>query len=227
MPSNILNASMWTIGRVYTQKDAKGPSYVYTLGETSLQDAKPKLLEIVNYLKLLLPYNAYITYAAVHLSDREKNALQVIGAFAGNVPLEEDTATSAIDYREPCNNAGTCFNFKFQTVDGKYCNRPIRLLRDSWVSNDYMTSLALVNGQIDASTVYFPAEVSGNYTGVNALKNYLLSVMKNSYLHQKKVVAGAVQHNLLAFDSVIFRGVGTRDTGRPFGMSRGRRAARV
>lgn len=144
---------------------------------------------------------------------------------AAIVPLDYPLVQHAVvannttfKHLEP-NDAFTALMFRLQTASGKWVNRFIRGIGDNYVldfevdsTSNTFTPLALPPDQVNPDTSQSPS---------NLLRGFL------SYLRDFTVRAhklGPASWELENFNGIAFRRVGKHDTGRPFGMFRGRRS---
>lgn len=122
---------------------------------------------------------------------------------------------------ETCNETGSGFLVRFNTNAGRFENRLIRGLRDSWIE-DNVTTLA-------AYTVYADGAVPIAYnppdSAVNLLGNYLALVRKHTQLFVASDDVLPDLFKVYSFETTQYRRVGKRDLGRRLGTGRGRQAS--
>ena len=141
---------------------------------------------------------------------------------SGPLPAVALTAESPI---EKVNEIGDSLLFRFESSTGITRNLILRGLRDSWVTDEDVTSsLVPAVPLLVATDTYTGGAMPGPYTMANALKNFLLWVGFNTVNYKKSTSTTGIY---LPFTSIMYRNVTRRQTGRPFGLHRGRASNKV
>ena len=198
----------------------QGFSETYIIDEDNYPDAEPKAQAIMNARAALMPLGCTMDWARISKEsvNRDSRAL-IVGSFkAGTLlsPVTADTDTETA--LEASNNVSSGLMYRFDGADGEWGNRLIRCVRDSWVTNQWIATVAATTpAKTDA-----PVALAAGMTMQAALNHYLIAVMNNSVIFGKSGIVDQ-PYRVTPIDQCRFRGVRKRDTGAPFGVSAGRR----
>lgn len=183
-------------------------------GVPSLFDASFQLAAGCQYRAFLLGAGCRISYARVSLWSTLRDSINAIYSplDAGLVDAEEEA--------EVINSPEVSAVCRHDDMAGRFVLRGFRGLRDSWVEDAALTA-TLFSQNPTVSTVITPAVPPLLDTASNAVKNFILWMKQNTVIARKNLLIPDTWTTYpISFHS--FRKIGKRDTGRPFGTSRGR-----
>lgn len=180
-----------------------------------LFSASVLLAEGAAFRAFLLGAGCVLSYARVSLASALRDSLMAINApiLPGLVDDEEDTP-------EELNSVQVGALVRMDDLAGKFATRAFRGLRDSWVTDQALTALLFAQ-QIGSDTAYTTVTPPTLFTASAAVANWYRWMKKNT-VFARKVDSGGFIWQTFAMPSITFRKISSRDTGRPFGTSRGR-----
>lgn len=208
------------IGTLFFEYKNWGWSEKYVLnsptdpGYPSLLDGANQLFEGAKLRAFMLGAGCRISYARVSLASVLRDSVNAIYSplDAGLVDAEDDA--------EVINNPQTSAVIRCDDMGGKFVLRGFRGLRDSWVEDAALTA-AIFSSNPSSDAVITPAVPPLLDTATNATKWFLLWMKQNTVMARKNVLNPTIW-TTFPIKYISFRKVGSRDTGRPFGVSRGR-----
>lgn len=197
-----------------------GFSEIYALRAAGFTASESAALTLIDARRRLLASGINIVHAVLSDKATKGDSLVVQGYTSGNILLDaEDTAGTD----DVMNDPQVGLLMRFDTGDGKFANRLIRGIRDSWVEDNKKT--------MDLGTDY---AVGGPYltyavdpaldTSEDVIGNYCAIVRDYTYLVRPS------GNTLNPYDLNIFalwqyRRVGAHQVGKRFGASKGRQPA--
>lgn len=215
------------VGTLYFNYGAYGWSEKYYIGSRSTNEtptapydqAAQDLFNLASYRGYLLGNNVKLTWARCSLLTRLRDSVAAIASPLSPRKVGTETTVEAID------DPQTAILFRMEDGAGRYFNRHIRGLRESWVLDTELIDSVWAAGITPASD--FVADPTPTlYTPVQAFQNYLLALLAYT-VNVKKMTTGPSPYSVSAYNRTQFRKISSRKTGRPFGLSRGRASARM
>lgn len=196
---------------------------VYNLKAANRADAISQGRTIAQYRRVLFGSGVYGAYQAIHELETG-----VVGTTSGKDGTSV-FAGSIVGISYPgnpdmtINNPGVGLLFRAETATGKWVNRLFRGVPDNFINNNAQ-QLSLGGAQpIRPGQPGFVAE--GALVGSSALSNILsftgILMEYTQYIRRTSMGPPRV-YTTADFNQILFRKVAQRDTGRPFGSSRGR-----
>ena len=197
-----------------------GFSETYVIDKDNYADAEPLAQQIVTARAALMPLSCTMDWARLSKESvqRDSRAL-IVGSYNSGTLLSP--VTTDIDTEvalEASNNVSSGLMYRFDGADGEWSNRLIRCVRDSWITAQWIAVVASTT----PAKADVPVAIAAGMTMQDALNHYLIRVMNNAVIYGKSGDPAA-PFRVTPIDQVRFRGVRKRDTGAPFGASRGRR----
>lgn len=203
------------IGTLFINGGPMGFSEKYHLSTVDLSSSIPVFKKLAQWRATILPRGFEIVWARVAFADTLRLSKAAIDA-----PLQpHDDGTPAADAAGygVVNKIQDGLVFRYETAAGQHVSRTFRAIVDQKIEDDELV------GAIDtvtAAPAVIPAGVTADYlTNFGDFLNYTIT----NTVHSKKLSSNPNSFELTAWEKVIFRRTGTRDTGRPFGMPAGRR----
>jgi hypothetical protein len=194
---------------------ASGWQETYNLRETTYDSAIQRMIRLTKLRTAWMGKGVKITFSRVISAGGERDAAIVPLLY----PLEQHAvvlANTTYRHDEP-NDPFTALMFRCQTPGGKWVNRFFRGIGDNYIVDteidtipDAYTPLALPADQVNPDTSMSP---------LNLLRGFLAYV-RDFTVRAKKT--GPSAWEVEDFNGLAFRRVGKHNTGRPFGMFRGR-----
>jgi len=162
-----------------------------------------------------------VVWARMSFVDTPRNTVACLNAPIKPLAYTGEQATAIQD-------PYTALHFRYETADGQWANRLIRGIGDDVVANFELVPSITTN---NTWRQYGPTDAlpSFNDPGIphsNMVLAYLEYARRNT-VHAKLDVGPTVSYIITPWSKVIFRKVANRDTGRAFGMTRGRAPKRA
>lgn len=180
----------------------------------TLLDAKGQLALGCSYRAFLLGLGAAIIGARVSHGLKLRDSLNAIEVPIAAKKIDAEVAVEKI------NSVEAAVLLRFDDLLGKYSLRQLRGLRDSWVTDHEMVGAFFLSNP-SPDTAYATVIDPALFTATEAVTNFLLWMKQNTVI-AKKTGEGATLWTTYPLISNSFRKVSNRQTGRPFGQSRGR-----
>lgn len=209
------NVAELIVARFHVVYSKQGFTEKYYINEDNYTDGKTKALEILDARADCLCKDAFIEWASISklTETRDSKAIMSLAYREGHL-LDAETAGN----KGTCNNPEAAMQFRFETEDGKWANRNLRCVRDSWIANDWYASPVTAIAGLKADAY---ATSEDGMTSNDALGNWIKAVLKNVVIVRPSG-DNDFPYQVRDFDVFNFRGIGSRDIGLPFGASRGR-----
>jgi len=187
-------------------------------------DATNRFFKICTTRSWLLAAGFTIVWARVSSTFAVRDSVAAIaGPIVGGL-LADETPPEAV--LEVCNEPDDALLYRFEDGVGRFGQRMVRGLRDSWITDT--KAVGALTGPIFGPGTY----TAGGYANPtvknrgNVLNNYLVSLQENTIMAAKKV-AGPNNWITFPLTNVIYRYAANRKSGNPFQRSHGRAASRV
>jgi hypothetical protein len=178
----------------------------------SYETQRPIAQKIIEWRRYLMADQVILEYAKISLTNVKKDGICIQGQpVATSYYVEEDPLPAP-------NNIEVGLKVRLETATGKSGNRIIRGMADALVYDNKIV------GSIGAITIPTTiASPTDGQTRLAYLTGYLGVIAKASFYARKNLVDGSYTKEDWA--KVLYRGIGNRKTGAPFGRTRGRRAS--
>lgn len=202
------------VATLYFEYKANGWSERYHLPETTYTDALPQATLLAKYRRSFLGSGAQITFGRVSFTGNPRE---------GKAFLEGPLDAHAKTEQEP-EDVWTGLMYRLETAGGpppqrsRWANRILRAVPDAMIFHQALVAPP-------PSPLAAGAPLPGpDGTVVATMQRAFLTFLLRHTKMAVKITAGenAGQYDLLDWDRIVFRKVAKRDTGRPFGLSRGR-----
>lgn len=186
-------------------------------GVPSLLEASNILLDGVTLRAYLLGAGCRINYARVSLWSTLRDSLSAV-----LTPVEAHLVDEEEDV-EVVNSVQVGAMIRCDDLGGRFVTRQFRGLRDSWVE-DHELLTNLFSGNPDAGGTIGHATPPAEDPPSTAVNNFLLWMKQNTVILRPNKI---IPDTWLSYpiNHITFRKISSRDTGRPFGTSRGRQQA--
>lgn len=215
------------IGTIFINFKSWGWSEKYIMGSHTAPSAVPEydeawqnLNSLAEARKYLLGNGCSIVWGRVSKQSALRDSVSAFGLAKQPALIDTETTVDLI------NNPEACIQFRMEDLNGRYANRTLRGVRDGWVA-DSLTVPDIFPSNITADTALTPIPTPPTLlTGAQAVKNYIATLMSVTVM-AKKLSDDPLSWNCRAPRYCVFRGIKNRQTGRPFGSSRGRASSRV
>lgn len=180
-----------------------------------IADAKALCLAYCNYRAAILPKDFEIVAAVVSLKTKKFDRYPVTGFATKGILLAAEMTDP-----DPCNVPQDGLLYRFDTMAGKATNRLLRLVRDSWITNKQA-----MFGSTYLAAPFVPGAVPVATEGYTvALDKWVKWVGANTVFHK---LTAPNTWDVLPFQRIQFLRVSTRDFGKGYSMTRGRKKATV
>lgn len=159
----------------------------------------------------------------------------VVSQWSVNRDKHTPLGTSYSDYQprligsemaiEECNSTGTGLLYRFDSGVGKFANRLLRGVRDSWITANASTLGAFTDYALNA---YLGGGPTPAYTdpvaAADLIGNYLAYVRDVTAIYVYDLASAPNVWIPYTFDSVQYRRVGSHDTGKRNSVSKGKKS---
>ena len=189
----------------------RGWAEKYYLPHTEYAPAIFGFSQVCQWRAALLTQNAAIVWGRVSFVGKPNEARAAISAPIPALKQESQPGSANL-----LNDPNTSVHFRYETANGLHSNRLWRGLPDAWITNFLADPLAL--GTTLPAVLPALAEATPD---IDLTKGFLKVVFDNT-VYARKVGDTPPTFQVEPWDAVIYRGTSTRQTGVPFGMSRGR-----
>lgn len=221
-----VKVNQYAQGTLFISGNESGWSERYCLGDVTLSEAKTVMAKLANWRAAIMPGGFELVWCQVHNTDVARLAKAVIANPLPNLYDGDETNAEDRGFGKT-NILRDAFHLRFEDADGHWANRLIRSIVDPEIVDD------LASHSFPAATSPLPDAVPAivlttGPTYMQYVRNFAEHVKVNVKIPVRlKADPGGFKWELFPAESVTFRGVTTRMTGRPFGQSRGARPARI
>lgn len=188
-----------------------GWSEKYYLPHTEYNPAIEAFAAVCAWRAALLTANSSIVWARVSFVGKPNESRAAITAPVPALKMEEQE-----DVPTKLNDPTTAVHFRYETVNGLKSDRLWRGVPDAWIA-DFMANPSALGTTMPA---VLPALAAAT-TDLELTKGFLKVVFDNT-VYARKVGDTPPTYQVEPWAAVIYRGTTNRQTGHPFGMSRGR-----
>jgi len=206
-----MNVGSLMMGVLHINYKDKGWAEKYYLPHTEYTPAKIAFSNVCNWRAALLTKNATIVWARVSFVGQPNEAKAAISA---PIPALKQFGQPGIS--NLLNDPNSSVHFRYETSNGLYSNRLWRGLPDDWITDFLADPLSL------GTTLPLVLPVLSDQTPDLDLTRGFLKVVYDNTVYARKIAGPAPTFQVEPWDAVIYRGTSSRQTGVPFGMSRGR-----
>lgn len=198
----------------------QGWSEKVDLGDISLASALTAGASFVNYRLTFLPSGCFLKYAKVSSKGKPADSKMIVKNYpvAGEwdgTDLAVPDDTDAQHYPSQANDA---LQVRFETDDGKSSNRFIHGIPDAVAVADELLTTVADTGIAPVAL----ATVQAMNTWAARVNEYLALLRTSGQLFRQRVIGAVTVMQTSPIERVIYRQLGSRKTGRPFGISAGR-----
>lgn len=210
------NASSVLRVKMHINFQSQGWVESFFMKATNFDLATANFLDLLNYRKFFLASGCKIVYAICGDVLRPRRTKLILGSPVSAVPnaqLEEQVTP---------HDSESCVRLRLETADHAHITRLMRGIADEDIQDHLNSwSFALINLE---NIPGIPDPAITRATAWNLYANLLV----HHTMYATKALAPAGQMIVENWQTAAIRGVGNRKTGRPHGLTRGRRAvARV
>lgn len=206
----------------HIQSGANGFQERYFLNTTTFAAAKTVGELIMSWRASAMAPGLVMTWARTSFVDTPRNTIALIDR-----PLKTRAYTETGDHPSaPPETIYAALHYRFETAGGLWGNRLLRGINDEWIED---ATLMYNDGSLRP---YAPGDPLPDLTDVGRTRAEIFRGML-SILRDNTFYAGLITDDpeplweLLPWNRIIFRKVAKRDTGSPFGITRGRARKKV
>lgn len=204
------------LGRLYISGETSGWVENYPMNiQSDLTLARTNLATLATARARILAKGHKILRATVSNKEVRRDAV-----IASGYVYEPVIIGSEMDAPEETNTSGVGLLFRFDTGDGRFSNRLIKGVRDSWITRNRFT--------LGTPTAY---PTGGPYLSYSApaaalalLGDYLAKFRDLCCLF-KQTGTGPNSYTPFSYESYVFRRVSKHDEGKRIGIGRGRQSS--
>jgi hypothetical protein len=211
----------------HIQYGAHGWQESHVMPQTTFAGAKVKAALVVDWRAASIAVGGTLTWARLSYIDRPRFTVAVIDRPRKPLVYAGSTFTGAIE------DPYTCLHARYETADGRWANRLFRGVPDLIVSE---LELQTVDTTILAWPFAAPLpDITDKNTAKIDIFRGMMRVIANETRYCKTItmpnptavppVVGSFE--LLDWNEIVYRKIANRNTGRPFGITRGRAPKRA
>lgn len=163
----------------------------------------------------LLGAGCSVTYARISRASLARDSISVITAPVSAAMVDPEVALEKI------NSVEVSAMIRSDDMAGKFALRGFRGLRDSWVTDQELASDLFGSNPDPDAALEVPINPATLLTPAQAVKNWLIWLKANTVIAKASGIV-LTPWRTYPLTRITFRKVSHRDTGRPFGTSRGR-----
>lgn len=200
------------------QYNAQGFSEVYYLQESTFAAAQPVAATLAAWRANCLAEGGIMTWARISFVDRPRNTVAAIDR-----PIKPRIYAQSQSFSGRIQEPSTALQYRLETADGQWANRLIRGIPDAFVTD--MT--AAWTGGVGVNLPAALPDITDVALGQADIFQGFLKLLLTTTIYAKKLPGPTAAWDVQAWNRLVYRGVADRQTGRPFGVPRGRSRKRV
>lgn len=204
---------------LYFSYRQNGWSEKYHLKTATYDEGMAKLIELAAYRRAFMGFGVEINWGRVSFEANPREAKAAEGLPIGFLDSMKKVPTEADTLYYP-NDPQTGLVYRFETPTGKSGNRIFRGVPDGMVQN-FKYDGAMPTPLTTSQTLAAPDNPSGGSANYYR-QSFLRWLITNTQYARRQAGVTPPTWTIENWDAIKPRGIGNRDTGRPFGVSRGR-----
>lgn len=202
------------------QYQAQGWSEVHYLRSNSFSDAVSTGGTIAAWRANALAPGCVMTWARCSWVDKPRNTVAVLDA-----PIKPRVYTGSTIWTGAVQDPVSALHYRFETAEGLWANRMFRGIPDAFINALAIQTAGGTLGPWPAATP-LPDLTDVSLQGFYIFQGLLRVLLDNTCM-AKKLPGPIVGWDLTDWNRIVLRKVADRQTGRPFGVPRGRARKRV